>query len=997
MFRKLIVLFILLMTPIFVFAQSSGKIVGVINEVGTGEPLPGVNITLLNNFLGATTDIDGYFVILNVPVGNFDMEVTYIGYKPIIVEGIRVSADVTTEQNFELEPTTLELEEAIVVMADRPLVEKNVTSSISLVTAEDIESLPIRGMTNLIGLQRSVVVQDDQVYIRGSRDDEVGYYLNGASINNPLNNTAAVHVIQEAVEEFQVFAGGYTADFGGANGGIVRTELKSGTPKYHISADFQTDKFASEGEEFLGTSTYRYHNAVLTFSGPLVTDNIRFFLAGENTSRGDRQVRFSEGFRFTNLIDDGLITGFPDTVNVLEYPDGFTPFNDQERYALNSTLLFDYSPYRFRLGGAYTYDKIGSPEDIFTGNRPMLRILNDREYHDVQNSFLVTGKFTHVINPHTFYEVNLNYFSNQTEREDGYFGNDWRAWYDSTQNAAKGVTFQDRWTPKPDYLLDGFRFERPGVPHSGYTLNRNQGAFYRISKQTYYGGSVDFVSQFNKYNEVKIGGSFKYYSLRYFSIRPLLAFSGVEAFGGEYGENVEDYEWANNGLVDNYGYDVHGNEDDGSGSSAIKHPTFASFYLMDKIEYNDLIINAGLRFDYYDTDDSKLKDPADPDIDPNSKQILESALEELDPFMQISPRLGLSFPVSERTVFYAQYGKFIQMSEMNNIYFGGNRISRQMDASRYYGNVPFGFGLEPMRTTSYEVGFRQQLSEVAAFDISGFYKNIKGQISQISQVTSLTALSQGYPVLVNGDFATTKGLEFRLTMRRTNRLQATINYTLTDAQGSGSKENSYASAVDRHVDVPTIVSPLDFAQEHTGSIILDYRFGNDDGGPILENLGTNFLFTFSSGHPFTFVYAPPGGQVDAYTAGVDYMNDTRSRQALEGIGASTTPWTFNLDMRLDKTFMDIYEGIDATIYLNVQNLLNIKNEINVFERSGSASDDGFLSNPAYSDQFIQENGPQYADLYRAINLKNGQAYWDQIGKDLYGTPRQIWFGVKVTY
>lgn len=977
------------MTPIFVFAQSSGKIVGVINDVGTGEPLPGVNVTLVDNFFGATTDIDGYFVILNVPVGSFDMEVTYIGYKTIVVKGVRVSADVTTEQNFELEPTTLELEEAIVVTADRPLVEKNVTSSISLVTAEEIESLPIRGMTNLIGLQRSVVVQDDQVYIRGSRDDEVGYYLDGASVNNPLDNTQAVHIIQEAVEEFQVFAGGYTADYGGANGGIVKTELKSGTPKYNISADFQTDKFASEGEKFLNTNSYRYHNAVLTFSGPIASDNIRFFLAGENTSLGDRLQRFSKGFRFNNLIDNGLVTGFPDTVNLLEYPDGFTPGNDQERYSVNGTILFDYSPIRFRMGGAYTYDKTG------IDNRPMLRALNSREYHNVQNSYLITGKFTHVVNPKTYYEVNLNYFNNQNEREDGFFGNDWRAWYDSTQNAAQGVTFQDKWTPKPDYLLDGFRFERPGVPYTGYTLNRNAGAIYRISKQQYYGGSADFVSQFNKYNEVKIGGSYKYYSLRYFQIRPLLALSGVEDFGGEYG--VDDYIWANNGLVDNYGYDVHGNEVDGSGSSSIKHPTFASFYVLDKIEYNDLIINAGLRFDYYDTDDRKLVDPANPEIDPNTKQVLESAFEDLEPFSQISPRLGLSFPVSERTVFYAQYGKFIQMSEMNNIYFGGNRISRQMDASRYYGNVPFGFGLEPMRTSSYEVGFRQQLSEIAAFDISGFYKNIKGQVSQISQVTGLTSLSQGYPVLVNGDFATTKGIEFRLTMRRTNRLQATVNYTLTDAQGTGSKENSYAGAIDRFAVVPTILSPLDFAQTHTGSIILDYRFGDDDGGPILENLGANFLFTFSSGHPFTFVYAPPGGQVDAYTAGVDYMNDTRSRQALEAIGSSTTPWTFNLDMRLDKSFVNIYEGIDATIYLNVQNLLNIKNVINVFERTGSASDDGFLSVPAYSDQFIQENGPQYADLYRAINLENGQAYWDQIGRQLYGSPRQVWFGVKITY
>ena len=203
MLKRLI--FVLLLLPAFVFAQS-GKIAGVVTDKSTGEPLPGVNVILEGTTQGSSTDIDGYYVILNVPVGVYSLRANYIGYKDIVVQNVRVSADITTEINFNLEPTTLELEEAVVVTAERPLVEKNVTSSISLVTAKDIESVPVRGLQSLLALQTSVIVQDNNVHIRGSRPDEVGYFLDGASISDIRTNAQSLHVIQEAIEEFSVYA-----------------------------------------------------------------------------------------------------------------------------------------------------------------------------------------------------------------------------------------------------------------------------------------------------------------------------------------------------------------------------------------------------------------------------------------------------------------------------------------------------------------------------------------------------------------------------------------------------------------------------------------------------------------------------------------------------------------------------------------------------------------------------------------------------------------------
>jgi hypothetical protein len=1014
MFKKLCL--VLLLIPVIAFAQSSGKIAGVIVDKSTGEPLPGVNVILEGTAMGSSTDLDGYYVILNVPVSTFNIRANYIGYKDVVVEGIRVSAGITTELNFDMEPTTLELEEDIIIIAERPLVEKHVTQSISLVTSQELETIPVRGFNNLIQLQNSVVVQDGNVHIRGGRSEETGYYIDGASATNILNNTQAIYVIQESIEEFQVLAGGYTAEFGGANSGIIRTELKTGGSDYHFSIDAQTDKLAKQGETFLGTYSYQHHNIVGTISGPLASKKIRFFLAGENNYRGDYQQRFSEGYEFPGIPD--LDTDRPnDSLFTVWYPDGFTPQSKDNRYSVNGSLLFDYSPVKFRLSGSWSTrrrDFSGS----YQNDVPWLNILNNRLMYEDRDSYLLNAKITHILNPTTYYEVNLNYYGYEEERKDSYFGNDWAKWYDSTavyQHTGGDVVYRDAWRPQYDLNLLGFTFRRDGDPNN----------YYRHSEHNYLGGALNFVSQIGRYHEVKAGLEARQYTVRYFDIQPQVMLYAADPTYSEaradypktYGnmEGVPPIIWCNNGAVGAYGYDIYGNEisgdidyDDGTYIDGPKKPLFFSAYLQDKIEWNDLIINAGLRLDYFDSDDKTLRDPVDPKVDINTNLILRTEWLDVDPYVQVSPRLGLSFPVTDRTVFYSQYGKFIQLGQLNQIYFPNWDLSRQLRGGFYYIN-PIGFGLDPIRTTSYEIGFRQQISSVAAIDIAGFYKNVKGQI-QVDKTSVLpTADVMDYERFVNQDFATTKGLELRLTLRRTERVQAQVNYTMTNAKGTGSNNTAYHGAVYNGTQTPTIVQPLDFSQTHTGSVVFDYRFAKNDGGPILERLGANLLFIFSSGHPFTTVYTPPGGQVDPYNAGTDYMFDTRNREAVEPLGASRTPWNFNVDLRIDKT-VTLLSKLDVTLYARVLNLFNTKNVINVFQFTGSAYDDGYIYNPIRSGPVASglENaarvqyditgaGETYKKMYKVINIDNGGAYQDQLGLELFGTPRQIFLGIKLNY
>ena len=216
---------------------------------------------------------------------------------------------------------------------------------------------------------------------------------------------------------------------------------------------------------------------------------------------------------------------------------------------------------------------------------------------------------------------------------------------------------------------------------------------------------------------------------------------------------------------------------------------------------------------------------------------------------------------------------------------------------------------------------------------------------------------------------------------------------MSDARGTGSSINSAVSGVENNTNLPTIISPLDFNEAHRGNIFLDYRFADNDGGAILERLGANLLMKFSSGHNFT-LFSGSIGQRGPEEGGILASDDPRSRKPAESINVSSTPWTFEVDLKVDKG-IDLF-GVDANLYLYVYNLFNRRNVINVYGRTGNAEDDGFLTNPDLSSQIVEASGGQtYRQLYEAINLANRQHYWLTEGGDILGDPRQIRFGVEL--
>lgn len=1001
--RWFTVLFSLLILPTFVLAQS-GKIKGKVTDLTTGEALVGANVLVVGTSLGAATDINGEYTILSLNAGTYEVKASYIGYQTITQTNVRVNTDLTTELNYQLPAEGISVGE-VVVVSERPLINKSNTNAERIKTSDDIDALPVRGVDNILALTAGVVYQDNTVFVRGGRQDEVGFYLEGTNITDPVVGGRKVTLVQDALEEIQVQAGGYNAEFGGANSGIIRQQIKSGTPEFKATVEFITDNFLQgfdfkyNGEKNLGTYNWGYNEATATLSGPIYGNMIKFFgLFNYNFVR-DRNPQPYPGINL-GLITDPL-TG--DQID-FTYPGGPVFGNSSENYNGTGSLTFDFNPLIFRIVGTYTANTLFNP---FTTSRVagnIANIINPRleQVDEFDGAFSL--KATYLFDATTYLELAGGYSFNSQKRFDPYLKDDFLLYGDVAANEALGFN----WDRSPDgqysrqtrYNVFGFSFNAPYDVVAGYGKYDRNNLNFNLALSTL----IDNT------HSIKVGGELQTYDIRNYSFgnEGVFALAGLLANLAT-GQTPEDI-YINRG-VNNYGYDVLGNEYEGDDIVNKAHqPLFAAFYIQDKIEYKDLIINAGLRFDYIDIDNYQLFDATRPELsfDKSSGKVWDvngdgsyispegnAALVEVPTFSSVSPRLGFSFPVTDQTVFHAQYGKFVQQSRLRDVYQGYYLTASNVGGG-FFIPAPVGFNVRPTRTTQYEIGFTQQIGDFASFDITGYYKDIQDQVVYDQQFTNVAAGSPygSYYVLKNGDFATTKGLELTFNMRRVERFLINATFAYQDAQGTGSYPNSNRGIVGAPLDGVTIfkpqyISPLEYNNKLRGNLNIDYRFGINDGGPILDQLGLSALLSFTSGHPFT-----------RGVGGPDLEGDARDRQPIEPLNSSTTPATFQVDLRLDKTF-NITEKLNLNIYVYVINLFDALNIQNVFLRTGTTDDDGFLSNPQLGGPLIQTYGPRYEELYKAINIDYYQQWQNAAGLTttpfFYGPPRQIRLGLRLEY
>ena len=974
MYRKvLFTIFCLLLVPGFLFAAGYGKISGKVVDKATGEALIGATVQVEGSVMGASTNVNGQYVILNVPAGTYTLKISQVGYTQYTIKSVRVSSDQTTSLDIKLSDQAVQVE-AVEITADRPMVQKNTTSSVSSITAEDIKNLPIRNVADLAllstGVIRSNAANASGIVIRGGRPDEVAYYIDGVSATNKLSGGEGTFVISNAVEEVQVLAGGYSAEYGGANAGIIKTTLKTGTSSYKAGMELRTDSWAKPSTEVLNTYSYGQNDYSLQISGPVIPgDNkYKFFVASEYLSSVTGANWYPE-LNIKGIVDNNYnAAGGHDTINVY-WPARITGKNDFDyQYRFNGNVVIDMKPFQIKIGGTHRYLNFNNGygvSRIFMGND----ISKTEGYEQTGNL-----KLTHFLTPNTFYNINFNMYNRYQETYDKNYKFDWAAYGDSVAAAKYGVKMRSlgtSWTDPNAYSFWDWSFYRDGTRAA---TGDGAAAFSKV-KQSYIGGSFDFTHQIGITQEIKLGGEYSRYTYRSYA----LSASTYDQIRSHPDNNWSDYLVTLRPSI--YGYDFLGNNVD-EGVDGAKHPVFAAAYVQDKIEFSDIVLNLGLRYDYIDSDSWDLLD--------KSNVVFENGLIRQDQFKKtatsstLSPRIGFSFALTDKTIFYAAWGKFVQQSKLRDSYLGRDYVSRIVTGGNAYTN-PIGFGLKPEKTTQYDVGFKQQIGDNLGIDVSAYYKDIKDQVTAGFQQSAASASHQSYYMLENADFATTKGVELKLNLRRTERIAAQVSYSYSDARGTGSA-TAYstrfymiwqAPTYGGEFAMPTFVMPLIFNYPHKGNFWVDYRFGDNDGGPILSNLGINLLFSFNSGRSYT--------KIDPTTSDYGSSETQHHGVPIEPYGYSQTPWVYNFDLTFDKTVQ--LGPISTNFYISIYNLLNTKNETNVYPETGSASDDGFM-NTAKGQAAAAKNGADYVAMYNWMNYyTNGN----------YSAPRQVYLGVRLNF
>jgi len=1025
-----------------VIAGTTGKITGRAVDRETGEPVLGAAVTVVGTTLGALTDSEGRYVILSVPVGSYVVRAQLVGYAPMEVANVRVSVDLTTTTNFEMVSQAVEIG-TIRVQAERPIIIQDQTSSLRIIDREQISTLPTRSYQDIVGYQAGVVQFLDNadvrqrggrestsgpatMSVRGGRRSEVAYFVDGFSQQDPQTGLATTQVNQNAVEEVSITTGGFNAEYGWVSSGAINVTTKEGGREYDGTLEVITDNVTGRN--------YDYNVYAADFSGPMpgFNEKMTFFISGERRYLGDRLPHATTEDWF-----------FEDKDGAPVYRDG------DSRYELPSNRLSGYS-WQGKINWNVTnsmklkFGLLGSHDDwseylhSYYFNRDHVP-----RYVDKNNS--AYAKLVYNVNPKTFFTAAINYYVTDRKRGDGTVFDD--VWAYSRpdanftfENTALFMTGDNPNTPSArdhqlmidetygygyitvdtgDTLDDGSpvfqdivvrdergfvrngrlrdsvdaRFAQGDKPWiSDLILLDEDGVMYADEghiwedymkrNSSYYGFKADITSQVHPNHEVRAGIDFQYHTLRnYQHLFPHVAWK----------DSVVDGVWYDNGGfddVDHYGYDKLGNETDTlSEGTEARHPYNAAFYLQDKFEWEGLVINAGLRFDYLNVNTKRLKFLETPLGDPNDDigddNVLDPTdLEDAKAETKLSPRLGFGFPISDKTTFHLSYGKFFQRPNLENLYVGWDYMEDRLINAGYF----FVFGnpnLLPEKTTAYEIGITKQVGDYTRLDVTAYYKDVEDLTQQGHMSVAPGAAGRDFDMYVNSDFGTIKGMELSLNMRRNHNIALDFNYSLSWAKGTGSWPSSQSNIVWTVAEPPKLTSPLDFDQRHKVSATVDIRAGRGEGPKMgdwypLENAGINFHFGAGSGTPYS-----PMNVFNEVTLGAVSPSPDGA------INSEYGPWTYRLDLKANKIIP--FGRHQLNFYVWVLNLFDRLNKIDVYESTGQANSTAWLETEdgqAFIRSTAEPDWTGYTGLEKYQLIQNNP--------NSFGEPLQIRFGVKVS-
>jgi outer membrane receptor protein involved in Fe transport len=957
------------------FAQTGvGKMSGKIIDADTKEPLIGANIILLNTNLGAATDLDGNYFILNITPGTYEVRVSYVGYAQKTYEDVRIVANITYELNGDLS-TDFTLPDIVVV--DKKFFEEKATNTVKVIDSEQISRLPVRGVQNLASLQSGVVIQEGsggeggnaEINVRGGRGSEVLYIVDGVPQNNLYNRGTVSQVSNVAIDQISFQVGGYEAKYGQSQSGIVNVTTKSGQPYYKLYIDVQSS-------DFLKTDDYGSNLYSGSLSGPIIPGipEHTIFLSGERGWYKDADPPAVPLEFYT--LEDGTLLDEPIVYNTL-------PNNSSGVWRFSGKINSRFDNWNVQLS-ALVNNRLSKDSKTATSVRQYKNASQFIEALDESN-YSYSARVSQTVSNNTFWNLNLGYRLFEYQRYNPFLkGPENQILYGDS------LWWADQSGMNVTLLGDGLRTsttDENGV-YRPYGYARN---LFQQREDESFGADLDLTSQIDNHL-LEFGAGVSQHTVRgYGNFAYLVA--NIDPTQPDYIRFAQNQPFV-------FGYDVTGNTktstDDPSSLDWLADPNIGSdpsmaeflkprkpiigyLYLQDRFELEDLVLNLGIRMDYFDIKSHDLVNPELPYGDPNNPNNLDLNKFDIGDFklkdieVEFSPRIGIGFPVTEATVFHAQYGRFIQVPELNNMYGGPFDYNQYITMSPQSG---FNGGLISEETIQYEVGFRQLLGANSALNLSAFYKNTK---SLVNVQNSKYQRTQGGEVInaigpANADFGTIKGFAFSFDVTRLSYFSVSLQYTFSNAEGTGSSTNSSQTAVFRNLDnlPPKVIAPLNFDQRHTALAIIDFYVPEGELG-FFELFNANAIISFNSGRPYT--------PVDQW----NILGDNGLVADNTGyINSAYTPSNFRIDLKVEKGFP--IGNFYITPYVWIENLLDTDNPVDVWRSTGSPYTTDWLNDP--DSQGTQEAvGPGYAKDYATLEKDPRN----------FGIPRLIKLGLKLNF
>jgi len=911
------------------WAGTTGQLSGVVHDAKTGEPVALASVAIPELKRGAVTDAQGNYTLLNIPAGKYSVRVSLLGYVPQVRQNVEIIPDFTTRLDFSVESTVLTNVPEVVIKGERPLIQKDATGSTKFLSGDDLKYQPLRGYQDAVAQQSGVVnfklnidneaQNNNTLIIRGGRPNEVAYYVDGFNQQDPLTGVSTTAINTDAIEEIVVQTGGFNAEYGRVNSGAINLVTKEGGEKYFGKAEGVLGDWMKKSRG--------YKNFSASLGGPVAPSmkQVTFYAAGERKDAEDRRPSI-----ITDQVADPSQPGL--------FGNGVLPSNTSKTWSGIGKVSWRPTPLQtLKLGGTYNQDKWQQYQNPYRFNLEHAPRFRDKNYS-------LYGTWNHSLNTRSYYEVKANYFLTDRIRGDGVF-------FDDLKKYAFPVGTADP-TYDPNEAIFWFG-PQDGAAHVWDDfLHRNS---------SYYGVAADYANQISKGVQVKFGGDYQRHTLRYYD----------HYFPTQLYEDSAGVLLPKNTLdVDRYGYDAFGEKIDG-GLDGPKHPKVASLYGQTKYERLGLVVNAGLRFDYLTPSTQSLRSESTPlQSDAGDSTNLATRLDPQDlqaskVYRRLSPRLGVGFPVSDRTLVHVNYGKFFQQPNLQDLYVSYAFLEHKVRTGGYF----VGFGnpnLKPERTTAYEIGIAHTPTDRSRVEASAYYKDVKDLV----EITNIPSQPNAFSSYRNRDFATIKGFDLAYTLRRVGHVTMNASYSLSWAMGTGSVSQTQRNIAWTADEVPKMASPLAFDQRHKFSWNFDYRLAKGEGpalsgNRIFENTGIDVLLNAGSGFP--------------YTPTRIYNEVTLANVAAQPIGPINSrygPWTIQTDVKANKGFTLGAQTLD--VYVWVLNLFNRDNVRTVYTGTGSAETTNFLnteegqatySTPeAQRRYFLAERSPTLHDSGRLVRF-----------------------------